>query len=61
MLKIQYVFKIQNFLCVSKAHITFIRSCVNRYSSWNKSCDLRFIQLSIEAYSRMNGSTIFVI
>ena len=28
---------------------TFIRSCVNRYSWWNKSCDSRFTQLSIEA------------
>ena len=49
MLKIQQVFQIKYILCVSKAQITFIRSCVNRYSWWNKSCDSRFTQLSIEA------------
>ena len=49
MLKIQQVFEIKNILLVPKAQITFIRSCVNRYSWWNKSCDSRFIQLSIEA------------
>ena len=49
MLKIQQVFQIKNILCVPKAQITFIRSCVNRYSWWNKSCDSRFTQLSIEA------------
>ena len=49
MLKIQYVFQIKILLCVSEAQITFIRSCVNRYSWWNESCDSRVTQLSIEA------------
>ena len=38
---------------------TFIRSCVNRFSWWNKSCDSRFTQLSIEAYSVMNGKLYY--
>ena len=49
MLKIQQVFQIESILCVPKAQITFIRSCVSWYSWWNKSCDSRFTQLSIEA------------
>ena len=49
MLKIQYVFQIKIFLFVPKAQITFIGSCVNRYSWWNKCYDSRFTQLSIEA------------
>ena len=49
MLKIHHVFEIKKCLCVPKAQITFIRSCVNRYNWWNKSCDSRFTQLSIEA------------
>ena len=49
MLKIQQVFQIKNILYVPKAQITFIRSCVNRYSWWNNSCDSQFTQLSIEA------------
>ena len=31
MLKIQQVFEIEKYLCVAKAQITFIFSCVNRY------------------------------
>ena len=49
MLKIQHDFEIEIFLCMPKAQITFICSCVNGYSWWNKSCDSRFTQLSIEA------------
>ena len=48
MLKIQHVFQIKFFLCVPTTQITSIRSCVNRYSYWNKSCDPRFTQLSIK-------------
>ena len=59
MLKIQHIFQIKNILCVPKAQITFIRSCVNRYSWWNKSCDSRFTQLSIEAWSGMNGKLYY--
>ena len=32
MLKIQHVFQIKKCLCVPKAQITFIRSCVYRYT-----------------------------
>ena len=32
MLKIQHLFKSKKFLCMPKAKVTFIRSCVNRYS-----------------------------
>ena len=49
MLEIQQIFQIKKCLCVSKAQITFILSCVNRYSWLNESCDSRFTQLSIEA------------
>ena len=49
MLKIQHVFEIIKCLYVPQAQITFIRSCVIRFSWWNKSCDSRFTQLSIEA------------
>ena len=49
MLKIQHVFEIKKFLYVPKTQITFIRSCVNRYSLWNESYDSRFTQLSGEA------------
>ena len=31
MLKIQHISEIKKCLCVSKAQITFIRSCVNIY------------------------------
>ena len=51
MLEIQHVSEIKKCLCVAKAQITFIRSCVNRYSWWNKPCDLQFTQLWIEAYT----------
>ena len=54
MLKIQHVFEIKKSLCVPKALITFIRSCVNRYNWWNESCDSRFTQHSSEASSRVN-------
>ena len=53
MLKIQHVSEIKKCLCLPKAQITFIRSCVNRYSWWNKSCDSRFTRLFIEAQSRI--------
>ena len=49
MLKINHIFEINNFVCVSKTQIILIRSCVNRYNLWNESCDSRFTQLSIEA------------
>ena len=39
MIKIQHVFEIKKSLYVAKAQITFIRSCVNKYSWWNESCD----------------------
>ena len=32
MLNIQDVFEIKKFVCVPKVQITFIRSCVNRYT-----------------------------
>ena len=46
---IQHFFQFKNILFVPMAQITFICSCVNRYSWWNKSCNTRFTQLSIEA------------
>ena len=49
MLKIQHDLEIKNLLCVPKAQITFIRSCVNKYSWWNESCNSRITQLSSEA------------
>ena len=42
MLKIEHAFEIKIFWCMPKEQITFIRSCVNRCSCWNKSCDSRF-------------------
>ena len=54
MLKIQNIFEIKKCLCVARVQITFIRSCENRYSWWNESCDCRFTQLSIEAWSKIN-------
>ena len=59
MLKIQHVSEIKKCSCVPKAQITFIRSYVNRYSWWNKSCDSRFTQLSIEAWSIMKGKPYY--
>ena len=50
-LKIQHGFEIKNLLCVPKAQITFIRSCVNRYSYWTKSFDSRFTQLTTSPYT----------
>ena len=44
-LPFQQVFEIKKCLFLAKAQIIFIRSCVNRYSWWNESCDLRFTQL----------------
>ena len=61
MFKIQHVFQIKIFLCVPKAQITFIRSCVNRYSYWNKPCDSQFTQLSIKASSRMKENLYYFV
>ena len=59
MLKISIRFSNYNFFMCAQGANYLLSFCVNRYSWWNKSCDLRFTQLSIEAHSRTSGKLYY--